>query len=203
MRPGPAIATPPHPAVGRILRGMTAPLPLVLHPARTRLTLMMAGPVLLVLLGGLSLVDGGTSTGALVVLCLGLVLGVVVLLDVPLRVEFDADGVTRVCAGRQDRLSWSELTAVTRTAGRPGLGEIIGRSRDDGHRGRPAGLVLRRGARRNILLVDRCESHAEWTVLRDLLADRATAFAAPEPPTGHPPAGRGPAALHARMATGA
>jgi hypothetical protein len=172
---------------------------IVLHPSRARLALTYSAPLLLLGLAALALAGGGAEGGTLVLLAVGALLGLVVLVDVPLHVEFDEEGVTRVCAVRRQRLAWSTVVAVSRTASRPGLGELLGRRGAGGAAARRAGLVVRRGARGNVLLVDRCESHAEWTAVRDLLRDRATAFSAPPPPTDHPPAGRGPRALHVRI----
>lgn len=167
---------------------------LVLHSSRLRLALQGATPLLLLGLGGLGLHRGG-GVATFVVLGLGLITAAVVLLDLPVRSEFDADGVTRVCPLRRHRLPWSEVVAVER------LGGPSGRRRGDGTPRAPGshrGLAARTGPRRVHLLTDRRESHAEWDALRGLLRDRGTQLRAAEPPLDAGPAGRGPHALHNR-----
>jgi hypothetical protein len=120
----------------------------------------------------------------------------VVLLDLPLRSEFDEDGIVRVCLLRRHRVSWDTVVSLERSAGAPtrwgrGADHPVGPARS-------RGLVARTGRRRLHLLVDRRESHAEWDALRTLVRDRATALRAREPALDAAPAGRGPRALHRR-----
>lgn len=170
--------------------------PLVLHSSRVRLSLQAITPVFLLALGGIGLLDGA-GVVPIVLTLFGLATAAVALFDLPLRTEFDDDGIVRVCVLRRHHLPWTRVVALERT-GAPA------RSRqEDGSDRRPRtsqGLVARTGPRRLHLLVDRRESHAEWAALRDLLHDRATRLRAAEPPLDAAPAGRGPRALHRRAA---
>ena len=167
--------------------------PLVLHSSRARLALQLATPVLLLALGTAGLTRGGSPATA-VVLALGVIAAVVVLLDMPVRSEFDADGVTRVCPLRRHHLPWSEVVAVER------LGPAVPRRGEDASSPPSSnrGLTARTGPRRVHLLTDRRESNAEWDALRQLLDERATQLRATRPPLDAAPAGRGPRALHNR-----
>ena len=185
----PASTTPPS-----SLPAMTDRL--VLHAARWRLALAFAAPLGLLGIAAAGFANGGPNLAGGIVLALGLGLGTVVLLDLPVRVEFDSAGVTRRCVARTQHVRWDEVTAVTRAHQRPQR-QRRGQDEPPAPR-RHAGLVLRKGARRHVLLVDRCESHAEWTVARRLVRDTPAAFTAGEPPLDQPPAGRGPEALHVR-----
>lgn len=166
---------------------------LVLHSSPWRLALQWITPSFLLVFGAWGLASGGSDLIAGVVLLLGLAAAGVVLLDLPVRSEFDAQGVTRVCPLRRHHLPWSRVVAVERTGGMPRRGKG-----QDGDPGITRGLAARTGPRRVHLLVDRRESHAEYGVLRDLLRDRATQLRAMQPPIDAAPAGRGPHALHRR-----
>lgn len=168
--------------------------PLVLHSSALRLSVQWLTPLVLLSLGGYGL-TGGPRPIPIVLTALGVVTAWVVLFDLPLRSEFDDDGVTRVCLLRRQHLPWSTVVAVERVGGVPG------RPRADGTRRPPGagrGLAARTGPRRVHLLVDRRESHAEFAALRDLVRERATQLRAQQPPLEAAPAGRGPAALHRR-----
>lgn len=165
--------------------------PVVLHSSLARLVLAASTPVLLLSLGifGLTL---RVWLPTLLLTALGAVAALIVLLDVPLWSEFDADGVTRVCALRRQRLPWSRVVALERLRGRPQV-----RGRDDGPRVRlHQGLAARTGPRRVSMLVDRRESRLEFDAIKALLRDRATTMRASPPPLEATPAGRGPRALH-------
>jgi hypothetical protein len=102
----------------------------------------------------------GFGVVATLVFVLGWGLVGVVLLDVPVAVTFDPNGVVRRMMLRRQRLEWrdgDELTRVRPSAVR------LGRSLQHG------GLALRRG-RRRYLLVDRAESAAEFDELERLLS---------------------------------
>ena len=172
-------------------------VPLVLHSSLVRLSLQVSTPVLLLGFGLWGLARGGGPV-AVVVTLLGAAVALVVLLDLPLRSEFDEDGVTRVCLLRRHRLPWSRVVSVERLGGAPS------RRGDDGERKPPSatrGLAARTGPRRLHLLVDRRESHAEYVALSELLDGRGTRLRAGAPPLEAPPAGRGPRALHRRRTT--
>lgn len=167
---------------------------LVLHSSIWRLVLQWSTPLVLLALGVTGL-GGGVRPFPLLLTALGLIAGGIVLLDLPLRSEFTADGVTRVCALRRHHLLWTGVVAIERAGGMPS------RPDPDGQRKPPGmarGLVARTGPRRVHLLVDRRESHAEHDAIRQLLRDRATQLRAGQPPLEAAPAGRGRHALHRR-----
>lgn len=175
---------------------------LVLHSSPTRLVLGATTPVVLGLLAVPALGGAWPWLGG-VLLLTAVVSAGVVLLDVPLRTEFDEDGFVRVCALRRQRIPWSEVVAIERTVARPPRSR---RAEDPGE-GQPRhdtgprpsqGLTARTGPRRVLLLVDRCESQREWEALRDLVGARATVVRAARPRLDSTPAGRGPEALHRR-----
>jgi hypothetical protein len=168
--------------------------PLVLHSSLWRLSLQSITPLVLLWLGLQGLTAGARPVPVLLTL-LGLVAGGVVLFDLPVRSEFTADGITRVCVLRRQHLPWSTVVAVERTSGMPRRPTKDGTARPPST-GR--GLVARTGARRLHLLVDRRESRAEFEQVRMLLRDRGTQLRASEPPLEAAPAGRGPRALHRR-----
>lgn len=172
------------------------PPPLVLHSSLVRLSLQWITPLFLLSFGTWGLVSGSGGAVPAIVLLLGLGTGAVVALDLPLRSEFSEDGVTRVCPLRRQHLPWSRVVAVERLGGMPGRSTGDGEAKDPGI---TRGLAARTGPRRVHLLVDRRESHAEFSVLRDLLRDRATQLRASQPPIDAAPAGRGRDALHRRQ----
>ncbi len=89
----------------------------------------------------------------------------VALLDYPIASELDARGVTRRAVLRRHRLPWAQVDQLTRA--RPGVVVHV--------RGlEPGGLVAKVG-RRRYLLVDQCESRAEFDALERVLGDTATA----------------------------
>ncbi len=94
----------------------------------------------------------------------GVCLTLVALFDYPVSSELDARGVTRRAVLRRHRLTWTEVEQLTRA--RPSVAVRM--------RGvEPGGLVAKVG-RRRYLLVDRCESRAEFHELERVLADVAT-----------------------------
>ena len=187
--------------------------PLVLHSSRLRLALSWSTPVALTALGVYGLTERVWAL-TIGVTAVGLLTAVVVLLDLPLRAEFDAEGVTRVCPLRRERLPWTGIVAIERVhvrrrsfgGGSGMMGALTGAGveEDDGPpRARPSqGLVARTGPRRVSLLTDRRESFAEFDELRALLRDEATLLRATPPPEDSTPAGRGPTALHRRRSDG-
>jgi hypothetical protein len=107
--------------------------------------------------------------------------GAVVLYDHPSRVQFDRDGVHRVCPLRRHTLPWDRLHAIERP--RPTSIATLRNLRE-----RPdepivsGGLLARgRGRRRRWLLSDRLESRDEYDRLRELLLMRC------RPPSGCAP----------------
>ncbi len=187
---------------------MPTPTTIVLHSSAVRLVLSALTPPLLLLLGAPGLRDG-LRVVPLVLVLLGVVALGAVLLDLPLRAELDADGVTRVCVLRRHRLPWTEVVALERVPVRRrrrqlggGAGGPASASDPEAalHVGahRRQGLVARLGPRRVVLLVDRRESFREHQAITELLRERATVMRAAAPPLDAVPAGRGPTALHRR-----
>lgn len=169
---------------------------LVLHSSPVRLIGSLVSPALLLAFAAWITATRGVHPVPLIIGAVGLVLLLVALLDVPLRAEFDAEGVTRVCALRRHRLPWSQVNAVVRTArprrARPGPDAPAGPDGPPRTGGpRPTGLVARVGRRRRYLLTDRCESYKEHKVLRSLVADSPAILSASQPPLDTPPASRG------------
>jgi hypothetical protein len=169
---------------------------LVLHSSVARLALRATTPLLLLWLGSVAMI-GGASPLAYGLLTAGLVTAAVLLLDQPVRVEFDQNGVNRVCLLRRHRLPWSQVVAIERARG-GGLRRAVARADASPALPRGRGLVARAGARRVFFLVDRSESHAEHAELRQLMRNRATTLRAGSPLITSPPAGRGRRALHRR-----
>lgn len=195
---------------------------LVLHSSPLRLGLAALTPTFLLVVGVLGLLERVWFLTVFLTL-LGLGTAVAVLLDVPLRTEFDQVGFTRVCLLRRQRIPWSSVVAVERVPRRParrrrsffGLGgggeedappPTQGPARPPGAPPRrpprsSQGLVARLGRRRLSLLVDRRESLQEYEALRDLLRAEATLLRASPPPLDAAPAGRGATAHHRRGAS--
>lgn len=170
------------------------PPPVVLHSSIVRLTLTIAAPMLLLALGVWSLTLR-VWLPTILLTVVGVATAAVVLFDLPLRAEFDRDGVTRVCVLRRQRLPWTRVVALERAIARPPRR----RPGDDETRSRvrqSQGLVARLGPRRVSLLVDRRESRREFEAVGDLLRKRATVMRAAPPPLDSVPAGRGETSLH-------
>jgi hypothetical protein len=169
---------------------------LVLHSSVARLALRATTPLLLLWLGSATMTNDGSPL-AYGLLIAGVLTAGVLLLDQPVRVEFDQNGVNRVCLLRRHRLTWSEVVAIERARG-GGLRRAVARADASPPVPRGRGLVARVGARRVFFLVDRSESHAEHAELRQLLRNRATMLRAGSPHITSTPAGRGRRALHRR-----
>ncbi|MEX0834583.1 MAG: hypothetical protein WD010_00715 [Nitriliruptor sp.] len=147
----------------------------VIHASLRGLAAGMVTPVALLLLGGAALLAGGLRPFPALLAFVGAVLAIVVLADLPRRVEFDATGITRVCWVRRQHLTWDEVATIERT--RPGTATRT-RNLVDRREGREpfvaGGLVARGRGKRRWLLTDRVESRAE----HDRLAALVTALGA-------------------------
>jgi hypothetical protein len=148
--------TPPDPEV------------VVVHTSIRGLLAAFATPVLLVALGLLGWSGIGARPVPLTFLLVGAALGAVVLFDYPSRVEFDRNGVHRVCPLRRQSLPWERVRSIERP--RPSSIATLRNLRE-----RPdeplvsGGLIARSQGRRRWLLTDRVESREEYDRLRDLL----------------------------------
>jgi hypothetical protein len=163
----------------------------VVHTSVRGLLAGAISPAALLLLGGVATLDGGPRPLPLLFLVGGLALGVVVAFDLPTRVEFDREGLTRVCPLRRQRVPWSRVVAIERT--RPGSATVA-RNLVDRRSARAGptvsgGLVARGSGRRRWLLTDRVESRDEHATLGALLerVPEPVALRAPAPHEGAPP----------------
>jgi hypothetical protein len=167
------------------------PEPVVVHSSLRGLGAGIVTPLLLLLLGGAALADGGLRWFPATLVLTGAVLAIVAVGDLPRRAVFDRDGITRVCWLRRERVPWQRVLAVERT--RPGTGART-RNLVDRREGREpvvsGGLVARGRGKRRWLLTDRVESRGEHDRLVKLLASlevpvamRATPPHATAPPT--------------------
>lgn len=130
----------------------------------------IASPLVLVGLGGAAIARGGVAPLPLGVLLIGVALAVVVVLDVPRRVEFDTSGITRVCPLRRQRLPWDTIVAIERV--RPTATSTIRGAVDRRTRTAPkvtGGLAARGNGKRRWLLTDRIEGQREHDQLVALI----------------------------------
>jgi hypothetical protein len=150
-----------------------APEPVVLRSSLLRLGAAYAGPAALiaVAVGGM-VVNGGVHLVALLVLAVGLLLGSVSMFDYPRSTRFGPEGIDRRSLLWAQRLPWSRVDALTRSAdvwiaARQDVPGPSGRPVPSPTRRRrpPGGLVAMRG-RRRYLLVDQVESRAEFDRVR-------------------------------------
>jgi hypothetical protein len=150
-----------------------APEPVVLHSSFLRLGAAYLGPAALIVLAVSAMaVNGRVHVVALVVLGIGVVLGAVSALDYPRSARFGPDGVGRRCLLRVQRLPWSRVDALTRSADvwlatRQDVAGPTGRPvPSPTRRKRPPGGLVAMSGRRRYLLVDQVESRAEYQLLR-------------------------------------
>ncbi len=136
--------------------------PIVLYSSRRGIASAALSPAVLLALATGAGVTRSVTTSVLVIGAVGLLLGLVVAWDYPLRSEFAIDGITRVCPLRHQHLPWERVVALERTPGRA----KIRRQRDSGIEGfrAPAGLAARVGNRR-YMLTDRSEGALEYDQL--------------------------------------
>jgi hypothetical protein len=160
----------------------------VVHASLRGLLAAFVTPVLLVALGAMGWASIGARPVPLTFLLVGAALGAVVLFDYPSRVEFDRNGVHRVCPLRRQSLPWERVRSFERP--RPSSMATLRNLRE-----RPdeplvsGGLIARSQGRRRWLLTDRVESREEYDRLRDLLIRLGSParLRAPRPHDGIPP----------------
>jgi hypothetical protein len=169
-----------------------APEPVELHSSLLRLTAAYAGPsgLIVIAVAGM-LANRRVHVVALIVLALGVGLGLVAALDYPRTTRFGPDGVARRSLLRVQRLPWSRIDALTRSAdlwiaARQDVPGPTARPVPSPTRRRrpPGGLVAMRG-RRRYLLVDQVESRTEYDRLRhgvEEWAPEVRILAEPPPP---------------------
>jgi hypothetical protein len=142
--------------------------PLVVRPSGFFLVSAFFSPALLVTLGlwGWWRV-GELRTTSGVLLVVGLFLTVTVLADLPYRVVFGPEGVSRVCPLRRQRLAWDDVTALSRTRVDRGASRLFGRAVSGLRSQKVGGLVVLVGPkRRRYLLTDRQERPDEYHELK-------------------------------------
>lgn len=163
----------------------------VIHASLRGLASGVCTPLALGGLGAAALATGGLMLLPAALLVLGVGLGVIVLLDLPRRVDFDRAGLTRVCWLRRQRVPWSEVVAIERT--RPSTTSVarnaMNRDGVPGSQVVSGGLVARGAGKRRWLLTDRIESREEHDRLRALLrsAEAPVALRAARPHEAAPP----------------
>lgn len=133
---------------------------ITLHSSWKGLLASSAGAAMVIVLGMIPLVVNGSSVGGWLLLTVGMLLLLVVFADYPVASEFDADGVTRRPLLRRQRIVWENVDQLTRT--RPGIAAAARKLN-------PGGLSVKVGWRK-YLLVDQCESSAEFEELAEMLA---------------------------------
>lgn len=134
---------------------------ITLHSSWRGLALGAIGGAVVTAAGAYSTASTDGAVGSLVLLLIGVAILAVIALDLPVASEFTGDGVTRRPLLRRHHLSWDRVDQLTRT--RP---SIAARARNLA----PGGLVAKVG-RRRYLLVDQCESLAEYGALAELLEE--------------------------------
>lgn len=177
----------PHPAPLR----PTGPDRVVVHTSVRGLLAAAITPVALTALGGAAILDGGPHPVPVLLLLGGLGLAAVVLGDMPRRVEFDLEGLTRVCVLRRHRLEWDRVVAIERS--RPSTVTVARNTMDRrssrGESTVSGGLLARGSGRRRWLLTDRVESRDEHSRLAALLerVPKPVVLRAPTPHASAPP----------------
>lgn len=106
-------------------------------------------------------------------------------LDHPHRAVFDQAGVTRVCRWRHHHLAWTRVDRLSRGRG----SSFANPRRKEGRSARATGPLVAVVGRRRYLLIDQCESRAEYEALRKSLDEWGvkTSLAATPPPMDAPP----------------
>jgi hypothetical protein len=162
----------------------------VIHTSVRGLVAAYLTPLILVVLGVTGAAHIGARPVPVTFLVVGGLLGAVVLVDYPTRVEFDHAGVHRVCPLRRHSLPWERIAAFERP--RPTSMATVRNLRE-----RPdepfvsGGLIARSKGRRRWLLTDRVESRDEYDRLRDLMhtVGARVRLRAARPHEGVPPSG--------------
>lgn len=172
-----------------------------LYSSWRSLVLGILSPSLLIgiAVGGM-VVAGQWSFIAATIALVGLVLGLIVLLDMPRRCIFSADGISRVCLLRTQHLRWGSVTRVVRARGRmlsgvaSGLAGLRHLGASDPVAGQDTGRRSLGGltavvGRRRYLLVDSVEGAEEYAQLSRSVRKWApgVAFTRDEPNRDSPP----------------
>ncbi len=169
---------------------MTSHRPIILHTSwRGRFTAFF-GPMILLLWGVYGAAAGGIQIFNAILIAMGVILSGVVAFDYPMHSRIGADGISRRCLLRIERLTWDRVTTVARPGARqriPGTRRDPVGDRPQGPRGK-SGLIAEVG-RRPYMLVDRIESPAEHEAIEQALRHWAPGLIlrATRPVDGTPP----------------
>lgn len=153
---------------------------ITLHSSWRGITLSMVGALAVFLVGSIAVGANGFTPIPTVILVLGTVMVCAVVFDYPVASTFGRDDVVRRAMLRTHRIRWDRVDQLTRA--RPSLTSGLRQLK-------PGGLTAKVG-RRRYLLVDQCESEAEFDELSELLDARFVELAIDEmivPPAGIDP----------------
>lgn len=169
----------PQPEPARSSSSRPEPSSVTLHSTWRGIVLSALGSLAVLAIGLFAVLRGGWGVVSTGVVLTGLAFAAVSLLDYPVASTFDSEGVTRRMALRRHRMPWSSIDQLSRT--RP---SAVKNFRKLAH----GGLVAVRG-RRRYLLVDQCESLAEFRAVEAVAVHDgdALAEAVPTPPDGMAP----------------
>ncbi len=159
----------------------------VLYSSLRGLGSAVFSPAVLVALGAAGIQDGWRWLPGLL-LGFGLMLAAGLLVDFPRHTRFGAEGMTRVCALRRQRIPWSDTVAIERAPA--STTDRLRSLRENNQRPIPSGGLVATGTgRRRWLLTDRAESTMEYEALAALLAEQeaGTVLRAGRPRTDNPP----------------
>lgn len=164
----------------------TEPPPLVLHSSIRGIISGLAAPIILLFAAAAGWWrQPRVGPGMAIVLGLAGVLLLSFLLDHPRRSVFEPAGVTRVCWWRRHHLEWPEVDRLTR-----GRGSALANPRKkEVPSVRATGPLVAVVGRRRYLLIDQCESRAEYEFIRTSLETWGvkTSLTAVPPPIDAPP----------------
>ena len=97
--PGPLVDGPDH---------------IVLHSSWGGIAFSVIGTLLLVVLAVFAVVSVGVTVVSALLAAVALLAAAVIVFDMPIASDFDADGVTRRAVARRDRLSWTDVDRLSR-----------------------------------------------------------------------------------------
>ncbi len=121
------------------------------------------GAAIVAVAGVIMVIGNGFTVFPTIVLGAGLLFVATVVFDYPVASTFTPDGVERRMMLRRQHWSWSDVRQLSRA--RPGVTKGI--------RGLKHGGLVAVVGRRRYLLVDQCESRAEYDEVLEIIADQA------------------------------
>lgn len=165
----------------------------VLHSTWVGTVTALLSPALLVALAAIAIDAVGVRAVPLVFLLVGVVTGGVSLLTFPRRSIISTDGVTRVCWGRRQHLTWDDVRVITRAPKNRRHAKQDLRARSRGEPAEPtatgtSGLLAKSHGRRRWLLTDQAESQFEYDEVAAILDQvPGTSLRARRPPADSTP----------------